>query len=126
MMKSVIRIVLALFGVGWMLLAGQSWMQPDLFAADLGLSFMGDLGRSTFRADIGAFFAVSGLFMLLAALRAERHLLLPSLGLVGLALAARLASAGQTGFLPEYVQPVTVEALTVAVMLAAYAVFRKA
>jgi hypothetical protein len=126
MIKSLIRILLALLGVGWLLLAGRAWTQADMFAAELGLPLSGDLGRSTFVADIGAFFAVAGAFMLLAALKADRQLLLPSLGLVGLALAGRLAIAGQTGFLPEYMQPMTVETLTVAVMLVAYATFRKA
>jgi hypothetical protein len=68
---------------------------------------------------------MSGLFMLLAAWRAQQQLLLPPLVLAGLALAARLATAGQTGFDPAYTQPIVVEAITVLILLVAWTQFRK-
>ena len=77
------------------------------------------------RADIGGFFAMSGLFMLLAAWRADRQFILPPLVLVGLALAARLATMAETGFVPEVVQPIAVEAVTAVTLLIGYALFRR-
>ena len=126
MFKTVIRILLALLGAGALLIASQAFLQPEQLAQQLGYALIGNLGVSSFRADIGGFFALSGLFMLLAAWRHDRQYVLPPLVLAGIALAARLATAGQTGFLPEYTQPITVEAVTVVVLLLAWVQFRKA
>lgn len=125
MLKTVIRIVIALQGAAALLIAGQTWMRPYQLADQLGLALIGNLGLSSFRADIGSFFALAGLFMLLAAWKADRQFVLPPLTLLALALAARLATAAQTGFLTEYTQPIAVEAVTTAFLLLAYAIFRK-
>jgi hypothetical protein len=126
MLKTISRILLALLGAGALLIASQAWLQPERVAEQLGYALIGNLGVSSFRADIGSFFALSGLFMLLAAWRTDRQYILPPLVLAGLALAARLATAGQTGFDPAYTQPITVEAFSVIVLLVAWTQFRKA
>ena len=126
MLNIICRIVLTLIGAGALLIASQAWLQPDQLAGQLGFMLVGDLGHSAFRADIGGFFAASGIFMLLAALRAERQFVLPPLLLVGLALAGRLATAAQTGFITAYYQPVTIEVVTLFVLLVAWTQFRKA
>lgn len=125
MLKTVCRILLALLGAGALLIATQAWLQPENLAAQLGFMLVGDLGQSSFRADIGGFFATSGIFMLLAALRAGRQFILPPLLIVGLALAGRMATAAQTGFIAAYTQPITVEAVTLVVLLIAWTQFRK-
>lgn len=125
MLKTASRIVLALLGAGAVLIASQAWLQPYALSEQLGYALMGNLGLSSFRADIGGFFAMSGLFMLLAAWRADRQMLLPPLVLAGLALAARLATAAETGFISAYTQPMAVEAITVLVLLVAWTQFRK-
>jgi hypothetical protein len=125
MLKTASRILLALLGTGALLIASQAWLQPYVLAEQLGYALIGNLGVSSFRADIGGFFAMSGLFMLLAAWRTQRQLLLPPLVLAGLALAARLATAGQTGFVDAYTQPIAVEAITVLILLVAWTQFRK-
>lgn len=126
MLKTISRILLALLGAGALLIASQAWLQPERVAEQLGYALIGNLGVSSFRADIGSFFALSGLFMLLAAWRTDRQYILPPLVLAGLALAARLATAGQTGFDPAYTQPITVEAFSVIVLLVAWTQFRNA
>lgn len=126
MLNIICRILLALIGAGALLIAAQAWLQPDHLAGQIGFVLVGDLGHSSLRADIGAFFATSGIFMLLAALRGEREFVLPPLLLVGLALAGRLATAAQTGFITAYIQPVTIEAVTLVVLLLAWTQFRKA
>lgn len=125
MLKTVCRILLALLGAGALLIATQAYLQPAQLAAGLGFALIGDLGVSSFRADVGGFFALSGVFMLLAAWRTDRQYLLPALVLAGLALAARLATAGQTGLRPEYTQPIVVESFALVALLIAWTQFRK-
>jgi hypothetical protein len=100
-------------------------MDPAKVGEQLGLAPIGTLGISTLRGDLGSLFAGAGLFMLAAALRANRAYLLPPLVFTGLALAARSASALQTGFAPELLQPMLVEGITIAVLLAATAIFSR-
>jgi len=126
MLNIICRILLALIGAGALLIAAQAWMQPDHLAGQIGFMLVGDLGHSSFRADIGGFFAASGIFMLLAAVRGERQFVLPPLVLLGLALAGRLATAAQTGFITAYVQPITIEVVTLVVLLLAWTQFRRA
>jgi hypothetical protein len=125
MLKNAIRAVLALQGAAALFIASQAYLQPYKLAEQLGYGLNGNLGISSFRADIGGFFAMAGLFMLLAAWRSDRQLVLPPLVLVSLALLARLATAAETGFLTEYTQPISVEAITALTLLIALAVFRK-
>jgi hypothetical protein len=125
MLKTIVRAILALQGAIALLIAAQTFIQPDKLAEQLGYALIGDLGLSSFRADIGGFFALAGLFMLLAAWRADRQFVLPPLVLVGLALSARLATLAETGFVPEVIQPISVEAVTVVMLLIGYAMFRK-
>lgn len=125
MLKNIVRTIIALQGAVALLIASQTFIQPDKLAEQLGYSLIGELGVSSFRADIGGFFAMAGLFMLLAAWRADRQLVLPPLVLAGLALSARLATLAETGFVPEVIQPISVEAVTVVMLLIGYALFRK-
>jgi len=125
MLKNIVRAIIALQGAIALLIASQAFIQPHKLAEQLGYSLTGDLGVSSFRADIGGFFAMAGLFMLLAAWRADRQLVLPPLVLAGLALSARLATLAETGFVPEVIQPISVEAVTVVMLLIGYALFRK-
>ena len=125
MLQNAIRIILAAQGVGALLIATQAFLQPDQLAEQLGYALIGDLGVSSFRADIGGFFALAGIFMLLAAWRAERQYILPPLMLSGLALSARLATALETGFLPEYIFPISVEALTALTLIIGLLLIRK-
>lgn len=123
MPTKIIRVILALQGAIALFIASQAFLQPYSLADQLGFSLIGNLGVSSFRADIGGFFFMAGLFMLLAAWRAERQYILPPLVLGGAALSARLATVAETGYLTEYTQPITVEAVTVLTLLIAFTLF---
>lgn len=125
MLKTIARVIIALQGAIALVIASQAFMQPHKVAEQLGFSLVGELGVSSFRADIGGFFAMAGLFMLLAAWRADRQLILPPLVLVGLALSARLATLAETGFVPQVIEPISVEAVTALTLLVGYALFRR-
>lgn len=121
MLRTIIRAVLAVQGALALFIAANAYMNPEKLAAQLGLSMNGDLGLSTFRGDIGSLFAGAGLFMLAGAIRGKRLYLVPPLIFTGIALAARTATVLQLGFMPEFVQPMAVEGITVVILLLGYA-----
>ena len=123
MLKTVARAVLALYGALALFAAANVFMDPARVADQMGLAPIRDLGLATFRGDIGGLFAGSGLFMLAAALRGERWYLIPPLVYASLALAARTATLGLTGYEQEFVLPMVIEGVTIAILLAAYAIF---
>jgi hypothetical protein len=125
MLKTIFRVLLGLQGVAALLIAAGIFTDTVKIAAQLGVAPIGDLGISTIRGDIGGLFAGAGLFMLGAASRGQSRYLVPIIVFTGLALAARLATASQTGLLPEMVQPIAIEAFTVTVALIGYALFSR-
>ena len=125
MLKTVFRVLIGLQGIAALLIAAGIFTDTVKVGAELGVSPIGELGISTIRGDLGGLFAGSGLFMLGAAYRGQSWYLLPIIVFTGLALAARLATASQTGMLPEMVQPIAIEAFTVTVALIGYALFSR-
>jgi len=121
MLKTIMRAVLGIQGALALFVAANAYLKPEMLSQQLGLTMNGELGLSTFRGDIGSLFAGAGLFMLAAAIRGNRLYLAPPLLMTSIALAARTATAFQVGFLPEFVQPMTVEGVTVLVLLLGYA-----
>jgi hypothetical protein len=125
MLKTLLRAIIGIQGALALFIASQALLAPHVIAGQLGYVLVGPLGLSSFRADIGGFFAFAGIFMLLGAVTASRTYVLPPLVLTGLALAGRAGTAVETGFQPEFIQPMTVEAVTLVVLLAAFAAFRE-
>lgn len=125
MLKTLLRGLIGIQGAAALFIASQALLVPHVIAGQLGYVLVGPLGLSSFRADIGGFFALAGIFMLLGAVTASRAYVLPPLVLTGLALAGRAGTAVETGFRPEFIQPMTVEAVTLVVLLAAFAAFRE-
>jgi hypothetical protein len=123
MLKTVARIVLALYGALALFAAANVFMDPTRIADQMGLAPVRDLGLATFRGDIGGLFAGSGLFMLAAALRGERWYLIPPLVYAAIALAARTATISLTGYEQEMLTPMVIEGVTIAILLAAYTIF---
>lgn len=82
----------AAVGLAGLVAAALCWADPAGFGAGLGLSAGSPLGVANLRADIGAFFLVSGGAALYAAVRDARHALAPALVLVVAALFGRLIS----------------------------------
>ncbi|MEQ1753301.1 MAG: hypothetical protein ABL973_04130 [Micropepsaceae bacterium] len=120
MFATIMRVILGILGALALFVAVNAFLNPDSVATQLGLSLMGNLGISTFRGDIGGLFAGSGLFMFAAAIRGNRLYLAPPLLYLGIALAARTATAMQVGFLPELIPPMTVEAVATVILTLGY------
>lgn len=120
MLKTIARIVLGLQGAAALFIAANVWLDPVRLGAELGVAPIGDLGLSTIRGDIGGFFAGAGVFMLLAAATAERRWLFAPLVFTGMALAGRTYAMLAIGMKPEFVQPMTIEAVTIAILIVAY------
>lgn len=120
MLKTIARIVLGIQGAMAVFIAANVWLDPATFAAQLGIAPMGDLGLSTIRGDIGSLFAGTGLFMIAAALTAERRWLFAPLAYTTLAFAGRIYAMLVIGMKPEFVQPMTIEAVTIAILVVAY------
>jgi len=125
MLKTIVRIVLALQGALALFVAANIWLDPVRIGAQLGVAPAGDLGLATIRGDMGSLFAGAGLFMLAAALRGERWYLIPPVVFTSIALAARTGSMVLTGYAPELIQPMVVEGVTIALLLAAYAILAR-
>lgn len=120
MLRNILRVVLALQGAMALLIAATAYVRTDQLASQLGFYIVGTLGMASFRADIGSFFAVAGIFMLLASVRGQRDFLIAPMLMTGLALASRAASAVQLGYSPEMMQPMVVEGVTLAVLTASF------
>jgi hypothetical protein len=125
MLTIIARIVLALQGAAALFIAVNIWLDPVSIGAQLGLSPIGDLGLSTLRGDLGTLFASSGIFMLAAAALADRRLILPPLIFTSVGLAGRTLSLALTDFAPELIPPMIVEGVTIALLIAAYAMLAR-
>ena len=106
----ILRILIALGGALMLYMAVTIWLDPVTGAAPLGVGADGLLGEAMIRADLGAFFFVTGGLALLGAVLNSPALMTGPLLLIGLALAGRLATLAMTGeSIPEMTQPMAVE-----------------
>ncbi len=110
------RGLLGAVGLLFVAIALRIWTRPEAMAATLGLAAQSPLGLATLRADMGAFFAGGGLFVLAAAVRAERRWLVPALVLLSLALAGRIVSLLAGGFDLMSLPPMVLEALLIVIL----------
>jgi hypothetical protein len=115
MKNPVIRIAVALTGLILFAIALGAWINPASTAARLGVAGTGALGLATLRADLGAFFAVSGGLALFAALRRAPAYLTTPLLLIALALAGRVLALAITPFETAMAPPMVAAAVMVAV-----------
>lgn len=120
MIQIALRVLIGLSGLAALFMAVRFWIDPTAPAAQLGVSPLGDLGISTLRADLGAFFGVAGGFALAAALRNEARLVLTPLFILGAALLGRLFTATQLGLGSEVIEPIVVEAVLTALYTAGW------
>lgn len=119
MVRGLLRILVGIIGVLALLVAIRLWIAPAEPAAQLGLQAVGRLGLATLRADVAGFFAVGGLFSLLAAVRGDGRLLTPPLALLTLALAGRVLTVVIDGYAPEMLPPMVVEGVLVTILFLA-------
>ena len=75
MIRTLLRLVIGVFGLLALLLALRLWTDPAMAAAQLGVESLAPLGVATLRADFAGFFAAAGAFALAAAIRDDRRLL---------------------------------------------------
>ena len=114
--RMIMRGLLGAVGVLFVAIALRIWTRPEAMAATLGLAAQSPLGLATLRADMGAFFAGGGLFVMVAALRAERRWLAPALVLLSLALAGRVVSLLAGGWDLMSLPPMVLEALLILIL----------
>ena len=115
MKNTAIRVAVGLTGLILFIIAIGAWINPAGTAAKLGVAGTGALGLATLRADLGAFFAVSGGLALFAAMRRAPVYLTTPLLLIALALAGRFLALACTPFQSTMVPPMVAEAIMVAV-----------
>lgn len=118
MIRTALRVLVGLVGVLALLIALRLWIDPTAPAAQLGLTGNGLLGQATLRADVAGFFGAAGLLSLLAAWLGQARLLTAPLLLITLALTGRLITVVISGYAPEMLQPMVIEAVLLAILLA--------
>ncbi len=117
MIQVILRGLIGLGGVLLLFIASQYWMDPTGPAAQLGVTAQNLLGTATLRADLGAFFATTGIFCLAAAILNRGRLMTAPILLFGLALAGRLLTVVLDGRFEGDTFPMTVEAVFLVVFL---------
>ena len=120
-MRALLVLVAAfniLMGVGFLL-------QPAQLAQGFFLTPQGSQGLATLRADFTAFFIVGGAFAAYGAWRARGGPLVVPIALLGVALIGRFVSLALDGMAPGAYVPMAIEAVMIAILLCARAVFGK-
>lgn len=119
-MRFVLTALIFLFGLFDLWVGASFLLTPETAGANFGLSPDGAQGLAVLRADFTAFFWVSALCMMQGAWRRNGDLLLVPAALFGVALCGRLTSAALDGTAPNFWVPMTVEALHVLLLVAAW------
>lgn len=117
-MRLILTAVLFVVGL-LMAINGVSFLaSPHMIAPGFGLSPEGPMGWAAVRADMTAFFLVSGLSMMWGAWRRAGDVLLIPAILCGVAFAGRLVSAIADGTYDHFWLPMLGEALVVVISIA--------
>ncbi|MDO8410153.1 MAG: arylsulfatase [Phenylobacterium sp.] len=116
------RGLLGAVGLLFVAIALRIWTRPESMAATLGLAAQSPLGLATLRADMGAFFAGGGLFVLAAAVRDKRSWLAPAQALLSLALMGRVVSLLAGGWDLMSLPPMVLEAALILILAAGWRV----
>jgi hypothetical protein len=124
-MTQAIRIAVGLGGVLFILIGLAFLIHPAQMGALFFIEANGSQGLATIRADLTAFFVVGGLFAGLGAWRQDAELLKVPLLLLAIALLGRTVSLVFDGKGPEALQPMIVEAVFIALIVAAQRTFAR-
>ncbi|MXO91750.1 DUF4345 family protein [Pontixanthobacter aquaemixtae] len=92
---------------------------PAEAGAGFGLNATDSSGLAAMRADFTAFFVIAAICMLIGAWKRNGDLLLVPAGLFGIALLGRIISMLSDGTVEGFWLPMTIEAVTVIVLLIA-------
>lgn len=115
-MQLISRMLIALFALLALGIAGSLWFDTATAMAHVGLSTSTDLGIGTLRADVGGFFMASGILCLWGAATLNRNVLLPAQLLLVCALSGRLVTAFIDGAVAAGVPQMGVEVGIIALL----------
>jgi hypothetical protein len=119
-MRLILTALVFLLGMFDLFMAVSFLLNP--VEAGLGLTAPGTQGLSTMRADFTAFFGVIAVCMMIGAWRRNADLLLVPAALMGTAVAVRGLGLAIDGPYPGWQVPMVVEAIHVALLIAAWRV----
>ena len=121
-MRFVLTALIFLFGLFDLMMALNFLLNPAGTAVGFGISPNGVQGLSTLRADFTAFFGVVAACMMIGAWRRNGDLLLVPAAVMAIAVTVRGLSLAIDGTYPGWQVPMLVEALHVALLVAAWRV----
>lgn len=112
-----LRVVLALLGAFYAFVGAQFLIDPVGMGGDFGLTPKGNGGLSTIRADMTAFFWVSGGALLFGVWKKRGSALYVTAALMGIVFCARCLSLVLDGTYSGWLPPMVIEFLTVILCL---------
>jgi hypothetical protein len=116
-MQVILRALLLLGGAFFILMGLGFLFNPVGSAADFGLAPQGTQGLASIRADMTAFFVISGICMAWGTWSQKGDLLLAAAGLFGVAIIGRLVTLAADGTYEGWYLPIIVEVVAVALAL---------
>lgn len=116
-MQIAVRVILGLLGLLYLFVGSQFLLSPVETGGDFGLAPKGNAGLSTIRADMTAFFWVSGGALLLGVWKQRGSVLYVTAALMGIVFAARCLSLVLDGTYEGFAPPMAFEAVTVILCL---------
>lgn len=119
-MRFILTALVFLFGLFDLFMGLNFLINPAETAVGFGLSATATAGLSTLRADFTAFFGVVAACMMIGAWRRNADLLLVPAALMATAVVVRAVSLAVDGPYPGWPVPMTVEALHVILLVAAW------
>lgn len=117
-MRFILTALLFIGGLIYFVIGLNFIAMPESAAVGFGLKADGIMGQSTLRADMTAFFLLSGFCMVWGAWRRQGDLLLVPAALFGIAFTGRLINLLVAGTYPGFLPPMLIEALTVVLCVA--------
>lgn len=125
MIRTIFRILIGVMGLLSLQGAWHHWFNVAGLANERGMKALGDIGQANIRADVGGIFLAIGLLSLIAAWRQSRLWALATIIVVGSALFGRFVSIALDGYSERVMQPITIEAVVLAILLGGYFVWKK-
>lgn len=122
MLRLILTALIFLTGLFDLFMGLSFFMDPQTAAAAAGFSIepINLTGLATIRADMTAFFVVSGLAMMWGAWRRNADLLIVPAALFGTAMVIRSFTALTVGHGPDFLMPIVVEAIHFGLLMAAW------
>lgn len=102
-----------------------AYLSPDIIGGILGVSADNAAGRGAISGDFGAAFLTGAACAALALFKGKSKLLLVPITLFGLTILGRLFEASSSGLGGGAAQPIIIELVLVAMLVAAYKISRK-